>query len=93
MASRLAAVPLPACVTRQPNGERGKRGILISHMERNIVKYQQVINLLANGGKNPTTGFWESSYDKTTVIMDALIINKASQPVAEVSEWLGDGSF
>lgn len=45
MASRLAAVPLPACVTRQPYGERGKRGILISHMERNIVKYQQVINL------------------------------------------------
>lgn len=55
MASRLAAVPLPACVTRQPYGERGKRGILISHMERNIVKYQQVINLW--GQKNLLQAF------------------------------------
>lgn len=30
-----SCMQLPACVTRQPYGERGKRGILISHMEGN----------------------------------------------------------
>lgn len=60
---------------------------------RTSVNHQQVINLLANGGKKPTAGSWESSYSETTMIMDALLVNKVSQPVAEISEWLGDRSF
>lgn len=79
-------------------GEWGKRGILISHMEGNIegaesVKCQQVINLLANGGKKPTAGSWESSYRETTMIMDALLTNKASQRVDKISKRLRDRSF
>lgn len=55
------------------------------------VKCQQVINLLANGKKKKiTTGSWESRYNETATILDALIINKASQPHTEISKWLRD---
>lgn len=41
--------------------------------------------------KKITTSSWESSYNDTAMIPDALIINKASQPLAEISNWLRDG--
>lgn len=71
-------------------GEWGKRGILISHMEGNIegaesVKCQQVINLLANGGKKPTAGSWESSYRETTMIMDDDHVDKISKRLRDQS--------
>lgn len=41
-------------------------------------------------GKKNITDSWESSYNETAIILDALTVNKASQPAAEISEWLGD---
>lgn len=38
------------------------------------VRCQQIINLLANEKKKITTGSWESSYNETEVILNALIV-------------------
>lgn len=68
-------------------------------MEGNIegaesVKCQQVINLLANGGKKPTAGSWESSYRETTMIMDDDHVDKISKRhVDKISKRLRDRSF
>lgn len=42
------------------------------------------------GGGGNTAGSLEFSYNETAMILNALILNKASQPVAEISEWLRD---